>query len=389
MDPSMALVDRPMNGLLIRAGHSTQPLMDYAQDRIATLHNLADHTPTAPVDQAAVVVPITEREAESLAAERTLEALESLDPGAVVVPIRAATERVGAIRDWVNGYDLPVQLLWCGGDHLAELLAERALTGETGKGRDLWLGLGVAAADHRHLVCHDADRRTYSAVDVPRLLAPLTDGFTFVKGYYARVENGRFYGRLWRLLYVPLVRALADSHDAPVLDYLAAFRYGLAGEFAVTADLAQRLPVERGYGLEVGTMGEVFRKAGFERTAQVDLGRYEHDHRGVNGPTGLAAMAEDVAAALFRIVESADLDPDYATLDDRYRTLADRLIDQYAADAAHNGFEYDRGNEEHQVEQYADAVEPPGVDTRLPPWNEAPLAPAEVWEAVSADLDAV
>lgn len=363
--------------------------MDYAQDRIATLHDLADYTPDAPLAETAVVVPIAEREAGSLAAERTLEALESVKPARVVVPLRAGADRVGSVRTWLDGFDLPVELLWCGGDELAALLADRDLNGEAGKGRDLWLALGVAADDHEYLVCHDADRRTYSRADVPRLLAPLADGFSFTKGYYARVENGRLYGRLWRLLYVPVVRALRDRHDAPVLRYLESFRYALAGEFGLTAELARSLSFERRFGLEVGTLGGAFDGAGFEGTAQVDLGRYEHDHRAVGGPDGLASMARDVAAALFRVVEARGVTPDYDSLPARYREVAEGLIDQYAADAAHNSLVYDVGEERDQVERYADAVDSPGPDDRLPPWTEAPLAPDEVRETVAADLEAV
>lgn len=363
--------------------------MDYAQDRIATLHGLADHTPDAPIEAVAVVVPIAEREAGSLAAERTFEALEAVGPGRVVVPLRAGARHVGAVREWLEGYDLPVELLWCGGDELADLLDQRGLNGEAGKGRDVWLALGVAAAEQPYLVCHDADRRTYSGADVPRLLAPLAGGYEFTKGYYARVENGRLYGRLWRLLYVPLVRALAEAHDMPVLDYLGAFRYALAGEFGLTAELARSLRVERRFGLEVGTLGGAFDRAGFDGSAQVDLGRYEHDHRGVGGPDGLAAMAEDVAASLFRVVEGRGVEPDYATLQARFREVADDLVEQYAADAAHNGLEYDRSGERDQVGRYAEAVGPPGGDDRLPPWRDAPLEPAEVRAAVAADLDGV
>lgn len=361
--------------------------MDYAQERITTLHDLADYTPVVPVGDAAVVVPLAGREAGSLAAERTFEALESVAPGRVVVPVSAGGERIGDIDTWLEGYDLDLDLLWCGGEELLGLLDDHGLNGAAGKGRDLWLALGVAATEHDYLVCHDADRRTYTAADVPCLLAPLVSGYGFTKGYYARVENGRLYGRLWRLLYVPLVRALADRHDARVLRYLGAFRYALAGEFGLTADLARSLRFEPRFGLEVGTLGGAFDRAGFDGTAQVDLGRYEHDHRAVRGPAGLAAMAEDVAGALFRVVEAHAVAPDYGTIAERYQTVAHTLLEQYAADAAHNGFEYDRREERAQVEAYADAIQPPGEDDRLPPWQEAPIEPAAVREAVAADLD--
>lgn len=360
--------------------------MDFAQARITTLHDLAGHTPDAPTDEVAVVVPMAERDHASLAAERTFDALERVGPERVVVALRSSEDRVGTVRNWLDGFDLAVDLLWCGGDRLKGLLDDRGLDGATGKGRDVWLALGLAADAADYVVCHDADRRTYSTADVPRLLAPLADGYVFTKGYYARVEDGRLYGRLWRLCFVPLVRTLAERHDAPVLRYLDAFRYALAGEFGLTAELAQQLPVERRFGLEVGTLGGTFDHGGFRGTAQVDLGRYEHDHRAVGGPGGLSAMAEDVAAALFRVVEARGVTPEYATLSKRFTEIANRLVRQYADDAAFNGFDPDPADERAQVERYAAAIHPPGTDDRLPPWTDAPLTPAAVREANRADL---
>jgi glucosyl-3-phosphoglycerate synthase len=163
----------------------------------------------------------------------------------------------------------------------------------------VWLALGQAL-NEEYVVVHDADTETYSPAFVRRLLYPVANGHAFSKGYYARVEDGALYGRLFRLFFRPLVRALADAHAAPVLEYLESFRYALAGEFAATTDLAASLRVQRGWGLEVGTLGEAFHYAGFEESAQVDLGRYEHDHRAVSGPTGLADMSRAVGAATLR-----------------------------------------------------------------------------------------
>ena len=96
--------------------------------------------------------------------------------------------------------------------------------------------------------------------------------------YYARVENDCLYGRLLRLFYAPVVRALANgaADRRPVTDggdllaYLGAFRYALAGEFATTGALARRLRAPRGWGLEVGTLGDALDATGFAGTAQVD-----------------------------------------------------------------------------------------------------------------------
>ncbi|PSQ15222.1 glycosyl transferase family 2 [Halobacteriales archaeon QS_8_69_26] len=362
--------------------------MEYVQERITTLHDLTDPCPAAPTDRAAVVVPMTDREYADLAAERTLSALAAVDPERVIVPLRVPPERVEPFREWLEGFDLPVEVLWCNAPRVEALLSDAGLDGEAGKGRDVWLALGLAAEAAEYVALVDADSTTFSGAHLHRLLAPFEEpGFSFSKGYYARVENDRLYGRLFRLFFVPVVRALADAHDAPVLAYLDAFRYALAGEFAATADLTRRFRVQRGWGLEVGTLGDAFEHADVRGTAQVDLGRHEHDHRSVSGPTGLSEMSREVGAALLRVVEEGGVTPDYATLPDRYRRAAERLIDGYAADARFNGLEYDRAAEREQVEAYAGAVAPPGEDRRLPAWRDAPLDPAAVRRASRRAVD--
>jgi len=361
--------------------------MEYVQGWVATLHDLADPVPNAPVDRAAVVVPMAERDCGSDAAEGVLRTLERLNPARVVVPLRAPPERVAAVREWLSGYDLRTELLWCDGPRVNDLLADAGLDGDRGKGRDVWLGIG-RAADAAFVVVHDADTITYDASFVRRLLFPLGRGYEFSKGYYARVEDRQLYGRLFRLFYVPLVRTLLDAHPEPYLRYLDAFRYALAGEFAATAGAARRIRIPRQWGLEVGTLGDAFDVAGFSGTAQVDLGRYEHDHRGVGGSGGLSEMSRSVGETLLRSVVDHGVDVEFDTLARRYRETARGLIDQYELDATFNGFRFDRENEREQVTRYAGAVaEPTGPDDRLPAWDRAPIDPDAVAEAAAADVD--
>ncbi|WP_224332508.1 glycosyl transferase family 2 [Haloprofundus halobius] len=359
--------------------------MEYVQERIATLHDLTAPAPAAPADRAAVVLPMTEREYASLAAERVLAELERVGPARVVVALRASPDRVGPFAEWLSEFDLPLSVVWCDGPTLSSFLAEEGLNGRRGKGRDVWLALGQALSEE-FVVVHDADTKTYSRSYVHRLLFPLAHGYGFSKGYYARVENDRLYGRLFRLFYAPLVAALAEEADAPVLDYLSAFRYALAGEFAATVDVARHLRIQRTWGLEVGTLGDAFSLAGFDGSAQVDLGAYEHDHRAVGGPTGLSEMSRSVGAALLRAVEDHGVDPPYETLPTRYRETARRFVKQYAVDAAFNGLDYDRSDEREQVERYAAAIAVPGGDDRLPAWADAPVSPETVAELAEADL---
>ncbi|WP_137289814.1 glycosyltransferase family protein [Natronorubrum halophilum] len=367
--------------------------MEYVQERIATLHEFGGTAGASgdslacdaadAVAETAVVVPMAGREHESPAAERVLSELEGLtpEPAAVIVPVRADADRIEPFRKWLESFALPVRVLWCNAPAVTDLLANAGLANGFGKGRDVWLALGPAAEAGEYVVVHDADAKSYEAEHVHRLLAPLTMRFDFSKGYYARIEDDRLYGRLFRLFYAPLVRTLATRHDAPVLDYLGAFRYALAGEFAATASLARRLRAPRAWGLEVGTLGDAFDVASFAGSAQVDLGRHEHDHRAVAGETGLEGMSRQVAAELLRVVEDGGVEPDYETLQDRYRATGARLVDQYRADAAFNGLAYDSASERDQLARYAAAIAPPGPDRRLPRWTDAPFEPAAVLEA--------
>jgi glucosyl-3-phosphoglycerate synthase len=360
--------------------------MEYVQARVTTLHDLADPVPTAPTDRAAIVVPMSERDCETAAADRVLSTLEGLNPARVVVPLRADAERVAAISEWLSTYDLRTELLWCDGPRIADLLSDATLDGARGKGRDVWLGLGRATTED-FVVVHDADTTTYDESFVSRLLFPLSRGYDFSKGYYARVEDDRLYGRLFRLFYAPLVRVLLDEHPEPFLKYLDAFRYALAGEFGATAHAARQIRTPRRWGLEVGTLGDAFDVAGFDGTAQVDLGQYEHDHRSVDGSAGLSEMSRSVGETLLRTVVEHGVEIDFDTLESRYRAAAGTLVDQYAQDAAFNGFEFDRDHERTQVDRYAEAVRAPdSTDDRLPAWETTSLSPDAVADAAAADL---
>jgi glucosyl-3-phosphoglycerate synthase len=361
--------------------------MEYVQERVATLHDFDGAAPTAPLDRTTVVVPLTARDHASLAAEHVLTTLDEVNPGSVVVALRADPGRVGEVHEWVRSLGVDAELCWCNAPAVESLLAEYGLDGPAGKGRDVWLALGVAATMGEFVVVHDADATTYGPEHVPRLCFPLAHDYSFVKGYYARVENNRLYGRLCRLFYEPVVAALDETTDAEIVDYLGAFRYGLAGEFAATSDVVRGLRAQRGWGLEVGTLGEAFSVAGFAGSAQVDLGVHEHDHRSVSGPAGLSDMADQVADALFRALADTEVAVDYGTLRERYRETARRYVDGYALDAAFNGLDYDRSDEREQVDVYAEAIGPPGTDERLPAWAETDLSAREVRAAAREALD--
>ena len=355
--------------------------MDYAQDAIATLHDLTGATPAAPLAESAVVIPIAGETLAAVTPEHIFDTVEAVGPAEVVVPLRAPADVAEAFREWTEGFDLSVTVLWCDAPGIERALAAEGLGGERGKGRDVWLGLGVAASRAEYVAVHDADATTYTESHLPRLLAPLAMEHSFVKGYYARVENDQLYGRLTRLFVAPLLDALDSRHDDQLLQYLSAFRYPLAGEVAMTADVARQVRAQRTWGLEVGMLGEAYRVAGERGTAQVDLGIHQHDHRPVDGDEGLSNMAPPVGDALFRVLADHGVDVEYDSLRSAFRETADRLVDQYATEAAFNGLSYETEAERDQCRLYESAIDEPAPDSRLPAWSETALSPSAVLTA--------
>ncbi|MFC6722756.1 glycosyl transferase family 2 [Halobacteriaceae bacterium SHR40] len=362
--------------------------MEYTQERFATFHDYGDAQPPAPVDEATVVVPLAERDHASPAANRAMEKLEAVDPGRVLIALRADSDAVSRIVEWVDSFEFDGTVLWCTAPAIKTALEANGIDSAAGKGRDVWLAVGVASKSE-YVVVHDADATTYDTAHVPKLLFPLANGYDFAKGYYARVENQQLYGRLFRLFYTPLVQVLEAEHHHPFVSYLDSFRYALAGEFAMTAETAQSVRSPSGWGLEVGTLGDTFDIAGFEGTAQVDLGIHKHEHRSVEGSGGLGQMCAEVGETLFTVLEEQGLELDYDRLRSQYHDRADQIVEQYAGDAAFNGFAFDEQREHDQAATYAEAITPPTTDDRLPAWQEIALDPAEIEEHSAAAIDRV
>lgn len=351
--------------------------MDYRQEAVATLHDFGDAAPVGPLSETAVVVPLMVRDIGGLAPGRVFDSLSTLEVGRVIVPLRAPEDRVPDVRAWLAEFDIPVDLLWCNAPEIGTLLGEHKLDGPEGKGRDVWLALGLARGEE-FVALHDADVRSHRASDIHKLVAPLEADFDFVKAYYARVENDQLFGRLYRLFVAPLIADLAETETAPILRYLRAFRYPLAGEMAMTGELAGQVRIPRRWGIEIGILGETFETAGFEGSAQVDLGRYEHEHRSVSGPRGLSDMSHDVARALFRVLSESEVTVEFEALRERYRERATAFVDRYAADAWFNDLSFDREAEHRQVDEYAEAITEPEGEERLPPWKDISVSRAEL-----------
>jgi glucosyl-3-phosphoglycerate synthase len=199
------------------------------------------------------------------------------------------------------------------------------------------------------------------------------------------------HGRVTRLFVSPVVRTLKSIvGDHPFLEYLDSFRYPLAGEFSMQADLARVIRIPSDWGLEVGVLAEVYRNCAVKRVCQVDIAdNYEHKHQELaqGDPTkGLMKMAVDIAKALFRILSSegvAFTAGTMQTLLTRYVRTAEDTITRYHADAMINNLIFDRHEEETAVETFAQALKLAGEEFFLDPLGN-PLIPN--WNRISAAL---
>lgn len=243
-----------------------------------------------------------------------------------------------------------------------------------GKGRNVWYCLGAVLARGRAEVValHDADIVGYDRSLLARLVYPVAHpsfGYRYAKGFYARVTEGRFGGRVTRLLMGPLLEALrAVVGDCRYLRYLGSFRYPLAGESAMDAAVAAALRIPDHWGLEIGLLTDIRQRCDLSSICQVDVARaYDHKHQDLSAddPTGgLHKMSIDVTATILDGLAAAGagpLDQDgLARAGDEYRIRAKELIRHYANDAELNGYRIDIAAEERAAAVFAEAVDAAG-----------------------------
>ncbi len=263
-------------------------------------------------------------------------------------------------------------VLWTDGPKIQALYSELIDAGipisTAGKGRSVWTAFGFLLADPRIdvFVLHDCDIVDYDRQLLSRLCLPMVDpalDFEFCKAYYARVTD-RMHGRVVRLLVVPLLRALLKIFPSSrFVQFLSNFRYPLAGEFSLTRNLARSNRIPSDWGLEVGTLAEVFRNTSNKRVCQADLCRlYEHKHQSAslnNKQGGLMKMAIDILTTIYRTLASQGVimsNDTFITLRSLYLRMAQDCIRQYAADARVNGLQFDRHHEETMIDAFASCI---------------------------------
>ncbi len=301
-------------------------------------------------------------------------------------------------RELFSSLPMPAKIIWNDGPRMSELYAvlerNNISAGPDGKGRSVWMGMGYVLADEKSyaIALHDCDILSYSRDLLARLCYPVSNtsmSYEFAKGYYARVTD-RFHGRVSRLFITPLIRTLQRMAGyLPFLVFLDSFRYPLAGEFAITTDLARIIRVPSDWGLEVGVLSEVFRNCAPRRICEVDICEtYDHKHQDLsrdNPEAGLNRMAVDIAKHLFRTLAGEGVaisDGFFKSVRAAYLREAQEAIRKYNDDAAINGLTFDRHAEGTAVDTFAKSIdiaakavlEDPLGTPLIPNWNRVTSA---------------
>ena len=305
------------------------------------------------------------------------------------------------------------EILWTDGPRGTALMGQLQEAGfdlsRPGKGRAVWTAFGYLLADPKlkAFVLHDCDIVNYDNDMLVRLCLPIAHpslDFDFCKAFYARCTD-RMHGRVVRLLVAPLLQAMISVLGSDkFLVFLNSFRYPLAGEFAITSMLARSNRIPSDWGLEVGTLAEVFRNTSPKRVCQVDLGRlYEHKHQplSLDDPDrGLMGMCRDVLTSIIRTLASRGVvfsRGHFISLRSAYLRLAQDAIRQYHSDALLNSLTFDRHSEEQAIEGFAQQItvageafynHPEGAPS-IPTWTRVlaalPDFPQQLREAAAAD----
>ncbi|MFE3845655.1 glucosyl-3-phosphoglycerate synthase [Thermoplasmatota archaeon] len=376
--------------------------MDFKQERIATLHEfnvdkkkllktVIDSTNVRP---ASVIMPMLYREINRDSLYNIKKGLNNCTYlKEIIIPLAAKNEKeFSHVKRFFSDLKIPHLIMWCNGPKIENTLNELKTDGidlfkYRGKGRDVWLALGIASLRSYAIALHDADIMIYDEMIPTKLLYPLVEpelDFKFNKGYYARVntEKNIMYGRVFRLFLYPLILSLKEQTDYELkfVNYLNSFRYPISGEFALTSNLALDVDIPGNWGLEIGIMAEMYRNVILKRICQTDLGFYDHKHQQIGSlDKGLIKMSGDILETLLRILIEEDnisISKEFLiSLRVLYQRNAQDSIRKYHADAHFNNINYDRHNEENMVEKFSKQIISAGnrylekpVGTRIPDW---------------------
>jgi glucosyl-3-phosphoglycerate synthase len=376
--------------------------MDIKQDEITTLHELcvdekklikivSDAAAERPVS---IIMPMLYTEIKNNALKNIVKGLNKCEYlNEITIPLAAKdVKEFRQVKRFFKDLEIPKLIMWCNGPKVEKLLNELKKDGLNllkykGKGRDVWLAMGIASIKSYAIALHDADVLDYNEMIPTKLLYPIIEpelDFKFNKGYYARVNLQRkiIYGRVFRLFLHPLLRSIVDliGAEPDFVRFLRSFRYPISGEFALTSDLARDVDIPGDWGIEIGIMAEMYRNVTHKRICQTDLGFYDHKHQRIGGESkGLTKMTGDILKTLLRVLTEEDhieiSRESLISLRVLYQRHAQDCVRKYHADAHFNNLKYDRHLEETMVEKFSQQIMNSGlsymrkpVGTRIPDW---------------------
>lgn len=400
-------------------------MSDFFQNgSITTLHNLkkmplemlesklSDYGATRPIS---LILPSLYSELEGKALPNIIKELQNvpyLDE--IVIGLdNASEEEFIHAKKFFSALPQSHKIIWNRGPRvqkLFKLLEDNNLfAGAEGKGRNVWICLGyiIAHGLTRVIAVHDCDILTYHRSMLARLVYPIAStnmNFRFCKGYYSRVSE-QLNGRVARLFITPLVRAMRRIlGHIDYLDFIDSFRYPLAGEIAIHKNVAYQLRLPTDWGLEIGTLNEIYRNYAKNQMCQVDiLDNYDHKHQELsddNPNKGLAKMSIDIAKSFYRVLASRGVifsDQYFRTIKAAYLRTALDFIEKYSHEAEINGLNYDRHAEEKAIEVFLRSIILAGDQflanplelPMIPNWNRIQSAIPEFFEMLldAVDLD--
>jgi glucosyl-3-phosphoglycerate synthase len=305
----------------------------------------------------------------------------------------------------------PHKIIWHRGPRiqaLYDLLKDNKLpAGEEGKGRNVWMCIGylLASGKARVFALHDCDILTYHRALLARLVYPVASpgmNFRFCKGYYSRVSD-RLNGRVARLFISPLIRSLRITlGEVDYLGYINSFRYPLSGEICLLNEVAQNMRLPTDWGLEIGTLNEIYRNFAKNQICQVYIAdRFDHKHQELSDDdpdAGLARMTTDIAKSFYRVLASRGVifsDQFFRTIKSTYLRNALDYLEKYSNDAEINGLFFDRHAEEKTIEVFLRSIMIAGDHflanpmelPMIPSWNRVSSAIPEFYEMLHDAID--
>lgn len=385
---------------------------------VATIHNFARMSAEGIEEQlrgfakkrnTTLILPSLFSELETPALDKIVNELCGADyVNHIVIGLdRASEDQFKFAQGFFSRLPQKHDILWNDGPGLMAIHEKLESAGlaptEPGKGRNVWycMGFALASGNSDVIALHDCDITTYERGMLARLIYPVANPqfpYQFCKGFYPRVADGKLNGRVTRLLVTPLLHALNKTighHE--YTEYLQAFRYPLAGEFAMRTTIVPDMRIPSDWGLEIGVLSEVWRNLGRNSVCQVDIADfYDHKHQPLSEADkdrGLSRMSNDICKALFRKLATLGVtftNEHFRTLKATYYRTALDMIEMYYNDAIMNGVTVDRHAEEKAVELFAANIVDAG-NTFLENPMETPFIPnwSRVQSAYPALLDEI